>query len=257
MKSKSHKGFTLTETVLAIGIVGVLLVVFVAMFFPARRSVQAALTIQEADRIVKTLTSELNTVRPDERTASSVRVSTRNRYTSSFDKAFYWMLFTAKPETTILIYNYRGDLNKPLREDGTYQPATDDAGIPGSGTVLIPACTLASNKLRWEDFRATVGPVFAVRMTQLVVEQRGTQFQYMLTAKPGVISNPYDYKRVINKPEDYVYDPANKRYPAWGAEVMYFAEFFQLNSPSPERMVGMKWEQLKNPVFSRNLVFRR
>ncbi len=257
MKSKSYKGFTLTETVLAIGIVGVLLVVFVAMFFPARKSVQAALTIQESDRIVKTLTSELNIVRPDERAASNVRISTRNKYTSTFDKAFYWMQNTAQPSTTILVYNYRGNLDKPLREDGTYQPAPNGIGIPGTSTVLVPACTLVGNKLRWEDFRATVGPVFAVRMTQLVVEQRGTQFQYMLNAKPGVISNPYDYKRVINKPEDYVYETNNKRFPAWGAEVMYFAEFFQLNSPSPERMGGMKWEQLKNPVFSRNLVFRR
>lgn len=257
MKSNTSKGFTLTETVLAIGVVGVLLVVFVAMFVPARRTVQAALTIQEADRVVKSLTAELNTVRPSERAASSTRVSTKTRYISTFDKAFYWMQNTARPETTILIYNYRGDLTKPLREDGTYQPVADNSGVPGVGTVLIPACTLVTNRSRWEDFKATVGPVFAVRMTQLVVEQRGTRSQYMLNAKPGVICNPYDYRRVINKPEDYVYDPANKRYPSWGAEVMYCAEFFQLNAPSPERMAGMRWEQLKNPVFTRNLVFRR
>ena len=52
MKQVRSKGFTLTEVVLAIGVVGVLIVVFMAMFIPARRTVQAALTIREADRIV-------------------------------------------------------------------------------------------------------------------------------------------------------------------------------------------------------------
>lgn len=42
MKQVRSKGFTLTEVVLAIGVVGVLIVVFMAMFIPARRTVQAA-----------------------------------------------------------------------------------------------------------------------------------------------------------------------------------------------------------------------
>ena len=52
MKQSRAKGFTLTEVVLAIGVVAVLIVVFMAMFIPARRTVQSALTIREADRIV-------------------------------------------------------------------------------------------------------------------------------------------------------------------------------------------------------------
>ena len=51
MKQSRAKGFTLTEVVLAIGVVAVLIVVFMAMFIPARRTVQSALTIREADRI--------------------------------------------------------------------------------------------------------------------------------------------------------------------------------------------------------------
>ena len=38
MKQSRAKGFTLTEVVLAIGVVAVLIVVFMAMFIPARRS---------------------------------------------------------------------------------------------------------------------------------------------------------------------------------------------------------------------------
>lgn len=59
MKQSRSKGFTLTEVVLAIGVVAVLIVVFMAMFIPARRTVQSALTIREADRIVHALTAEL------------------------------------------------------------------------------------------------------------------------------------------------------------------------------------------------------
>ena len=47
MKQSRAKGFTLTEVVLAIGVVAVLIVVFMAMFIPARRTVQSALTIRE------------------------------------------------------------------------------------------------------------------------------------------------------------------------------------------------------------------
>ena len=57
MKQSRAKGFTLTEVVLAIGVVAVLIVVFMAMFIPARRTVQSALTIREADRIVHALTA--------------------------------------------------------------------------------------------------------------------------------------------------------------------------------------------------------
>lgn len=40
MKQSRSKGFTLTEVVLAIGVVAVLIVVFMAMFIPARRTVR-------------------------------------------------------------------------------------------------------------------------------------------------------------------------------------------------------------------------
>ena len=50
MKQSRAKGFTLTEVVLAIGVVAVLIVVFMAMFIPARRTVQSALTNQQAEQ---------------------------------------------------------------------------------------------------------------------------------------------------------------------------------------------------------------
>lgn len=118
MKQSRAKGFTLTEVVLAIGVVAVLIVVFMAMFIPARRTVQSALTIREADRIVHALTAELGELRNSERAASNARKSSSSKYVSAFDKAFYWMQFTSRPATTILVYNYRADLTKGARRDG-------------------------------------------------------------------------------------------------------------------------------------------
>lgn len=257
MKSRRNRGFTLAETVLAIGVVGVLLVVFVATFFPARRSVQAALTVQESDRVVRALTSELRVVRPSERASEGAKISTKTKYISAFDKAYYWMMGTEKPGTTILIYNYRGDLNRSLRTDGTYEPLPTPDSIPGMGSVVVSGVCRADDKTRWNDLKAVVGPVFAVRMTQLVVDRSAQRTKYERGLKPGVIYNPYNYKTRIPKPEDYVYDIKEKNIPAWGAEVMYYAEFFQLHSVDPVRLSTVKWENLKKPVFSRNLIFRR
>jgi len=119
MKQSRSKGFTLTEVVLAIGVVAVLIVVFMAMFIPARRTVQSALTIREADRIVHALTAELGELRNSERAAPNARKSSTTRYISAFDKAFYWMQFTSKPATTILVYNYRADLTKGAQTIGS------------------------------------------------------------------------------------------------------------------------------------------
>lgn len=259
MNKQKRKGFTLTETVLAIGVVGVLIVAFVAMFYPARKIVLSAMTVQEADKIVDTLQNELNIVRKTERTSSGTRISTKTNYTSSFDKAFYWMLQTAKPETTILIYSYRGDLEKAKREDGTFYPLETGNYIPGKDSILVTAACLATDPKRTSDLEFADGPVFAVRMTQLVVDTRGGLTKYLLADGPGKIVNPYPPRKAINKPEDYVYNQKNRSERSWGAEVLYYAEFFQLASKEPGALRGKTWEQIgKNkPVFTRNLVFRR
>lgn len=41
------------------------------------------------------------------------------------------------------------------------------------------------------------------------------------------------------------------------AEALYQAEFFQLLNTDPERLQHLTWENLKTPVFTRNLAFRR
>ncbi len=264
MKKTHSKGFTLTEVVLAIGVVAVLIVVFMAMFIPARRTVQSALSTREADSIAHALTAELSLLRNTERAASGASKSNKSRYISSFDKAFYWMQNTKTPATTILVYAYRADLTKGVRRDGTYHPwLSDESSIPGENSAVVRGVCLASDKTRYEDFQALVGPVFAVRMTQIVVDRikdsRDNEYGYTLAPQPGVIYNPYVRGRVIKDPSMYVYsdEKSGGANLPWGAEVQFYAEFFQLPSSDPEILQNMTWQKLRRPVFSRDMVFRR
>ncbi len=257
MNVHKKSGFTLVETVLAIGLIGVLIVLFVAMFYPSRKTIQAALTIQEADRLVNALTDELSIVRKPELAPANAKISSQTRYVSAFDKAYYWMQQTERPGTTILIYSYRGDLEKPKREDGSLPLFEGQEYLPGKNSVLVTTACLATNKSRLEDLRSAVGTIFAVRMSQIVIDENKSEFKYVVSDVPGQIGNPYMRQTRIKKPEEYMYDPKNRDQPSWGAGVMYKAEFFQVQLQDPEMLKNMNWEQLKTPAFSRNLIFRR
>ena len=97
-------------------------------------------------------------------------------------------------------------------------------------------------------------------MTQLVVERMDSNaYGYKLAPKYGTIYNPYNCGKVITEPSLYVYTPekgGGLNLP-WGAEVLYQAEFFQLLNTDPERLQHLTWENLKTPIFTRNLAFRR
>ena len=57
-----RRGFTLMETVIAIGVVAVLLTTFLAVFGPASSSIRRVLSAQEAGRLTTTLERELGLV---------------------------------------------------------------------------------------------------------------------------------------------------------------------------------------------------
>lgn len=251
--------FTLAETVIAMAVVGLLLTTFMGVFLPSRKSIQSSLSMQEADRLSTALTTELSTLRPTE----------KQKYKTAFDKAFEWMQKTRLADQTILIYNYRGDLTRGQRSDGSLQPYTKDSAVPGESTLVVPSVILASDQRQRleQDSKALVGPVFLVKMTQLVWDSQGTRAsstqygasggKYVLARKPGVISNPYSEGQVCSNPNNYVYNPNNKQEIPWGAEVLFNAEFYQLPVVQPQFIQKTTYEKLKRPVFNRNLSFRR
>ena len=58
-----RRGFTLMETVIAIGVVAVLLTTFLAVFGPAQSTIRRALSAQEAGRLTTSLERELSSLR--------------------------------------------------------------------------------------------------------------------------------------------------------------------------------------------------
>ena len=57
------EGFTLMETVIAIGVLAVLLTGFLAVFTPAAQGIRRSISSQQADRLASTLEIELTTSR--------------------------------------------------------------------------------------------------------------------------------------------------------------------------------------------------
>ena len=258
-RSPSLKAFTLAETVIAMAVVGLLLTTFMGVFLPSRKSIQSSLSIQEADRLASSLSTELATLRSGEKT----------QYPTAFDKAFDWMQQSKEANTTVLIYNYRGDLNKGERPDGSLRPFVKEGAIPGQNTLVTPAVVLAQRDMARirEDMKALVGPVFLVKMTQLVWDTRGSAVssstyganggKYVLAKRPGVIANPYNDGKICNSATAYVYNLNDPNEQPWGAEVLFNAAFYQIPIAQPEFIQKARYAKLKTPVFSRNLSFRR
>ncbi|MGD1979663.1 MAG: prepilin-type N-terminal cleavage/methylation domain-containing protein, partial [Akkermansiaceae bacterium] len=115
-----RNGFTLVETVIAIGILTVLLTGFLAVFGPAARTIRKTLSIDEASRLQDTLVLELTTLRDGEEI---------NRYQGdTFLKAIDWIANSEEAGETILIYKYRA-LPGQQRPDGSLAPAGRQLGI--------------------------------------------------------------------------------------------------------------------------------
>lgn len=247
--SSRPRGFTLMETVVAVGIVGILLAIFIAMFIPAKQMVRAALTRQESERIEHALRTELSMLHPHEQALGDTAKSSFGNYVNAFDKAYYWMQRTKSPSTAIVLYTYRADLNRKQRADGTFPPASGDKSVPGQNSVVTTTACLMNDPVRKNDLRHAVGPVFVVRMTQLLPQANGT---FKLAREPGTISSPKGHP--VTSPDRYFSDqPENP----WGANVMYRADFYLMNPPNADRYKKRTWAQLGQPVFSRNLSFRR
>jgi prepilin-type N-terminal cleavage/methylation domain-containing protein len=253
MKTSSHpgrRGFTLAETVIAIGILSVLLTGFIVVFTPAADGIRKSINSQQADRLTSTLEQELVTLRTGE---SSSMIAT------GFDKAFKLIqdsMVSSSPEV-VFVYQYRGDLKAALRTDGTYSAYSGNSGVVGADFTVV---SMARRRIKLDgstdsdfeqDLSALEGRVFAVKMTQLVFSTGSG----LTLATTGTIADPTP---------DPTNDPPLTGNTAAGryqeAVIAFSADFFSLPSSSYSYLkTGGAFSpvKLKNPMFSRNLAVRR
>jgi len=231
------KAFTLMETVIAIGVLAVLLTGFIAVFTPAAQGIRRSISAQQADRLTTTLERELVTLRKDQEV---VTIKT------GFDKAFDWIYKANSAADAIFVYQYRGDLSQPLRDDGTPAPQDKVAGQPGKDYTIQSIARRASEPEFAADLLAIEGAIFFVKPTQLIYISNemvlGTIGSIANKAGeiPPIPTNAADYKDAV---------------------IAFSAEFFSVPSKSVNYLTGpdfgTRFTTATRPVFSRNLAVRR
>jgi prepilin-type N-terminal cleavage/methylation domain-containing protein len=234
-----RRGFTLMETVIAIGVLALLLTAFLAVFGPATTGLRKAISVQEADRLSAALESELVTMRP------SAGGSTET-YKTGFDKAYEWIKAAPDSGNAILLYQYRGDPTQ-LRADGTMEPFTKGGGVAGKDFIVQPAVRQRGDSLLLEDLAALDGRIFTVKLTQLVFS--GGQ---LTRGTVGEITDP------TPDDGDTAGGSGSDGYPE--AVIAFAAEFFIVPNSSIDYVKpGGKFNpvNLTKPIFTRNLAVRR
>ncbi len=232
------RGFTLLETVIAIGVLAVLLTGFMIVFAPAAAGIKKSISVQVADRLATTLEQELGTLRDGQQTAS---------IKTGFDKAFTWLKENNSANSALLVYQYRGSLTS-LRTDGTPEPVVSiTSKIPGKDYAVVPMMRRRSDGRFLEDIAAVEGGIYLVKCTQLVFGTNG-----LTTGTAGQIRNPKQGGTPagpFNAPDDYP-----------EAVIAYSADFYPLPANSSAYFTSRfptTFTNSKVPVFSRNLAVRR
>ncbi|MDP3850256.1 MAG: type II secretion system protein [Luteolibacter sp.] len=250
--SPRKRGFSLIETVIAIGVLAVLLTGFMIVFAPAAAGIKRSISIQEADRLASTLEQEL------------VNWRSGNPGTTGFDKAFEWIKDSDKATTALMIYQYRASLSASLsgnRADGTPNPvplATNN--VPGKDYYVQTMVRRKGDAEFLEDLEALEGGVYLVKCTQFVYGDLPAPLsgKGLKPGTAGQIKNP--------KPNSSPPDPNYKagpftdpdEYPE--AVIAFSAEFFSLPGRSEGYLDGAfvtNFAKFKTPVFTRNLAVRR
>jgi prepilin-type N-terminal cleavage/methylation domain-containing protein len=228
-------GFTLLETVIAIGVLAVLLTAFMYVFGPAMSGIRKSINIQEADRLTSTLERELSTLRTGQQS---------NDIKTGFDKSFQWIKQSSEANNALFVYQYRGDPAK-LRSDGTPEPVTNIGGSAGRDFVVTPMVRRLSDPLFLRDIAALEGAVFFVKSTQLIFDKS----KGMIAGNKGAISDPQEGTPVAS-PDEFK-----------EAVIAFSADFYSVPANSQSYFGGESFKKRFNnaskPMFTRNLAVRR
>lgn len=231
--SSRKRGFTLLETVIAIGVLAVLLTGFIIVFAPAAAGIKKSINVQEADRLASTLEQELVTLR------------TGDTEQTGFEKAFNRIMKSNSANDALLAYQYRASLSS-TRPDGTPDPvASINDKMPGKDYVVQTMVRRKSDNEFTADLPAVEGGVYLVKCTQLVFDATSGG---MKLGTAGTIKDPKG-TAAYTKSDDYP-----------EAVIAFTADFHTLPSKSASYFSSAftkTFTAAKNPVFSRNLAVRR
>jgi type II secretory pathway pseudopilin PulG len=225
-------GFTLLETVIAIGVLAVLLTGFIAVFAPAAAGIKKAIDVEVADRLASTVTQELVTLRENDNQATG------------FEKAFEWIQDSNNQGNALLVYQYRGKTSG-IRADGTAEPEPDARGNrPGEDYVLQTMVRQKGDADLAKDLEALEGNAYLVKCKQLIFKNG-----QMVPGTAGEIADPKNGNKANNAAE----------YPE--AVIAFAAEFYPLPAKSAgyvqSNSFGDFFSKATKPVFTRNLAVRR
>ena len=249
-----RRGFTLVETVIAMGIITIMVTAFLAAFGPAVQGIRKSISAKEANRLASTLEYELSVLREGE------------SFSTPFEKAFDWIKRSGGTTTRndfVLMYQYRGDVSSS-NPDGTLAPYTGTDGLPGKDYVVLSVVRRLGDSLIENELAPKVveGRVFYVRMTQLIFDDGELKVagpkdppEPDLPGGPGEIIDPTEEIDADGvKSRTTVTDHAD--YPE--AVIAFQAEFYVLKS-SMHAYAKNTFDPSKagKPVFTRNMAVRR
>lgn len=237
-----RKGFSIVEVAIAMAVVTLLLTTFLGIFGPSQANIQRALSTKDANRLKDALTNEM-----------SIRRST-DADTSSFVKAFRMISNSHTKATAVLMYEYRANAQADTTT-GILPAYTGTTGVQGSDYIIQTAVRAlgADTATITSELAAVEGPVFVVRMTQLV-DNDIADGQLILSAwaeadgtlKPGITDpeNPSAILTAVTYPK---------------AVVALRAEFFKLKANKLGFVTSTNWDfpSLGNPVSEANIAIRR
>lgn len=225
-------GFSLIETVIAIGVVAVLLTGFLVVFTPAAQGIRRSISIQEADRLATTIEQELVTWRSGDPGKTG------------FDKAFDFIKESNTATTALLVYQYRGSMSG-TRTDGTPEPVADPGDkAPGQDYVVTSIVRRKSDSKFEEDLPAIEGNVYLVKCTQLVYDANTLKL-----GTAGQIRDPKPNGQPAANPDEYP-----------EAVIAFAADFQSLPGKSKDyfgQPFTRDFSKSRKPVFTRNLAVRR
>ncbi len=250
-----RSGFTLVETVIAMGIITIMITAFLAAFGPAVQGIRKSISAKEANRLASSLEYEMSILRDDSTGIGD------SKYPTAFAKAFFWIKNSVNDskDDYVLIYQYRGDPSA-ARTDGTLKIYNGKDGVPGKDYVLQSVVRRMGVNGTWDRRRieqelapgVVEGRVFYVRMKQLIFNNGVLE----LTTEHGKILDPYGTHDEAATHEDYP-----------EAVIAFQAEFYVLKSSIYGYVNGAfnltddnndgHPDATGKPVFTRNLAVRR